>query len=109
MPSFNEKEGKYFVRYVTGLSHVKLGLCFSPNNGTPALVNSNVIGNCSHEALDKNKIFNGVMEGIAEANQKFKKSLQVSEIIYVENDTPRYELYRYCAYLLAKRVIELSN
>lgn len=109
MPSFNEKEGKYFVSYVTGLSHIKLGLCFSLNNSTPTLVNSNVIGSCSHEALDENKILNAVMEGIGEANQKFKKSLHVSEIIYVENDTPRYELYRYCAYLLAKRVIEHSN
>jgi len=109
MPSFNEKEGKYFVSYVTGLSHIKLGLCFSPNNSTPTLVNSDVIGNCLHEALDKNKILNAVMEGIAEANQKFKKNLHVSEIIYVGNDTPRYELYRYCAYLLVERVIELSN
>lgn len=41
-----------------------------------------------------------VLEGVAEAGVH----LHPTKVVYVENDSPRYDLYKYCAYLLAKRV-----
>jgi hypothetical protein len=107
MPSFSEHEGRYFVQYVTGPSHLSLGLCFSEAPNIPIIVRKSSIGECLHKT-DENKIVEAVLAGVKEANQKLKKTLYVSEIIYVENDTPRYELYKYCTYLLAKRFIDLS-
>ena len=94
---------------MTGPSHVKLGLGFSSSNEVPVLVRRKAIGTCSHEALEETKILQAIMQGVKLANERFDRNLCVSEIIYFENDTSRYELYRYCAFLIAKEVIVLSH
>ena len=100
MPSFTRKNGKYFVLYTTGPSHVLLGLAFDSTAASPTLHREPRRGECDHGALEESKIRDAVVAGAAEANVQ----LHPVEIVYVENDSPRYDLYKYCAYLLAKRV-----
>ena len=100
MPSFTRKNGRYFVSYITGPSHVLLGLAFDSTAASPTVHREPRRGACDYGTLDESKIRDAVVAGAAEANVQ----LHPVEIIYVENDSPRYDLYKYCAYLLAKRV-----
>lgn len=100
MPSFTRKNGRYFVSYITGPSHVLLGLAFDSTAASPTVHREPRRGESDQGTLDESKIREAVVAGAAEAGVQ----LHPVEITYVENDSPRYDLYQYCAYLLAKRV-----
>lgn len=57
-------------------------------------------GHCDHGPLDESRIRETVMAGVAAAGVP----LHPLEIVYTEGDSPRYELYQHCGYLLAQRV-----
>jgi hypothetical protein len=101
MPSFTTKNGCYFVSYITGPSHVKLGVRFTDRVAEPGLIKQPAKGSCFHGLLDEDRIRTAVQDGIA-AFQGEGMRLYVEEIIYVENDSPRYDLYRAAAYSLIK-------
>jgi hypothetical protein len=58
-----------------------------------------------HGALDEREILRAVVAGIRDASESTGIEIHPIEIVYVENDSPRYSLYRYCAYLIAQRVM----
>lgn len=94
------KDGRHFIAYITGPSHVLLGIAFGSAPVVPSLHRESRQGGCDHGPLDEAQISRAVLEGAAKANVQ----LHPAEIVYVENDSPRYDLYKHCAYLLAKRV-----
>ena len=100
MPGFTQKDGRFFVFYITGPSHVLLGLAFGQSPAEPIMVCQPKSHRCDHEALDERRIRAAVLAGVADS----KSELHPTEIIYVEDDSPRYEIYQHCAFLLAQRV-----
>ena len=93
------------MSYVTGPSHVTLGLSFDGRSARPRLVKAPAVGECSHGALDEAQILAAVNEGIAKATENSASTLYLSEVVYVENDSPKYDLFRYCAYLISRRLL----
>jgi len=55
---------------------------------------------CDHHPLEERLIGEAVIAGVAAASRE----LHPTEIIYVGDDSPRYEIYQHCAFLLAQRV-----
>lgn len=100
MPTFTRKNDRYFVSYITGPSHVLLGLSFGDAGTPPAMVRLPHSGDCSHEPLDQSRIEKAVMAGIIEAGVQ----LHPVEIVYSEGDSAQYELYQHCGCVLAQRV-----
>jgi hypothetical protein len=100
MPGFWRKNNRYFVSYITGPSHVLLGLSFGPVGVEPALVRLSRSDSCDHGPLEESRIRDAVMAGVAAAGVQ----LHPAEIIYCEGDSPRYELYQHCGCVLARQV-----
>jgi hypothetical protein len=105
MPSFISKEGRHFVSYITGPAHILLGIKFTDQTAEPKLIMQPPIGSCSHEPLDELKIREAVQEVLAAFRTDGAK-IFAEEILYVENDTPRYDLFRLAAYQLTARYLE---
>lgn len=105
MPQFHQRDEKHYViTYISGPSHVYLGLSFEEKIiDLPIMIRRPPVGQCQHGKLDEIQIRNAVIKGIEKANTKFDRQFKISEIVYVENDSPRYDLYEYCAYLLVER------
>lgn len=101
MPQFGYKDGFDTVSLITGPSHVFLGIRFG--DGPVKLVKQPPIGKCQHSALDESRICEAVRSGLAKASAEGRISLDVAAVMYVENDSPRYEMFERCAYLLASR------
>ena len=100
MPGFTQKDGRFFVAYITGPSHVLLGIAFGQVRSEPVMIRQSKSHYCDHVPLDERRIREAVITGVAAADSK----LYPSEIIYIEDDSPRYEVYQHCAFLLAQRV-----
>jgi hypothetical protein len=101
MPQYGNIDGFDTVSLITGPSHVFLGIRFG--DGPVELAKQPPIGNCPHGALDESRIREAVRSGLAKANAKGGTSLDAAAVMYVENDSPRYEMFERCAYLLASR------
>jgi hypothetical protein len=106
MPTY-ATDGKYcFISYVTGPSHVRLGLAFHAEPVVDVkIVAQPSVGSCNHGELDEEEIRKAVFAGAEEACGQERKTLYLSGIVYVKNDSPRYSLYRHCAKLLIERMI----
>ena len=92
------------IPWFTGPSHVLLGLAFGPGDGEPVMVRKPPVGGCDHGRLDEASIREAVRDGLADARARAGVTLSATEIVYVADDSPRYDIYRHCAYLLAERV-----
>jgi hypothetical protein len=101
MPQFGYKDGFDTVSLITGPSHVFLGIRFG--HGPVELVKRPPIGRCQHGVLDETRIREAVRSGLAKANTESGTSLEAAAVLYAENDSPRYEMFERCAYLLASR------
>lgn len=100
MATFSRTNGRYQVSYITGPSHVLVGIVLGGQGETPKVVRHSNSSTCEHGPLDERRICESVLEGIAESGAK----LVPSEIHYVEGDSPNYGLYKYCGLLLARRI-----
>ena len=100
MPGFWRQHDRYFVTYITGPSHVLLGLSFGSAGIEPSLVRLPRAGSCDHGPLDESRIREAVMAGVAAAGVP----LHPVEIVYCDGDSPRYEIYQHCGCVLAQRV-----
>jgi hypothetical protein len=78
-----------------------LGIAFSGIAQPPSFVRESPVGGCQHGELDEGKVLAAVMAGIEEVSTE----LHPAEIVYVANDSPRYDLYRHCARLLAEQYV----
>lgn len=105
MPSFLTKEGRHFVSYITGPSHVLLGVKFTNQVSDPKLIKQPSQGICSHGKLDEDQIRQVVQEALA-AFREEGSSIYAEEILYVENDSPRYDLFHLAAYSLVKQYVD---
>jgi hypothetical protein len=101
MPQFGHKDGFDTVALITGPSHVFLGIRFG--DGPAELVKQPPIGSCHHGVLDEALIRESVRSGLSKANAEGGTSLEAAAVMYVENDSPCYEMFERCAYLLASR------
>ena len=102
MPQFFIKEGRHFILYITGPSHVLLGVKFASRPMELTITRTSAQEICSHGHLDEAKIRQAVTDGLEAFRAEFGGELYAEEIIYVENDSPRYDMFKYTAYLLAK-------
>src|SRR5262245_25233926 len=103
MPGFTKKGDTYFCSYITGPSHVLLGLRLGSPSVIPSMVRLPAKQNCQHGALDEDRIREAVQQGLAQVFARLGVELHVAEISYVADDSPRYEMYQHCAMLLAER------
>ena len=101
MPQFGHKDGFDTVSLIAGPSHVFLGIRFG--DGPSQLMRQPPIGSCQHGVLEEARILDAVRSGLATANAEGGTSLDATAVLYVENDSPRYEMFERCAYLLASR------
>jgi hypothetical protein len=104
MPHFTKQGHRYFVTYITGPSHVRLGLAFGASDGEPAMIQRPPVAACDHGRLDEESIRAAVRDGLADARDRAGVTVRATEIVYVADDSPRYDIYRHCAFLLAERV-----
>lgn len=102
MPTFSKDGDRIFVSVTTGPSHVRLGLRFgiAPVD-TPALVRQPPIGSASYGEIDERSLIEAIRAGVAAVSDE----LNVVEIVYIADDSPRYALFSYCAKLLAEHLI----
>jgi hypothetical protein len=105
MPHYETKVGRHFVSYITGPRHVRLGVCFSDQPTTPTMIKQPPIGDCIHGHLDEGKILQSVLSGLEAFERETGTKAWVSEIVYVENDSPAYDLFASCALLLARNFL----
>jgi hypothetical protein len=99
MPTFILKDGRYFVSYITGPSHIFLGLRFVQQAGRSRMVKLPPVGQQPPEQLDEVRIRSAVEEAMSEHNQSNPTAF-IDEISYVEDDTPRYTHFKIAAALL---------
>ncbi|QMV73340.1 hypothetical protein HS961_11145 [Comamonas piscis] len=98
------KEGRHYVSYITGPSHVLLGIKFTSAPTEPLIIKTANTSGCSHGHLDEARIKAAVTNGLSSFREEFGIDLHAEEIVYVENDSPRYNLFTGVAYLLAKHL-----
>lgn len=106
MPQFWMKDGRYFVSYVTGPTHNILGLAVSSgiSSRDVVMVRLPAVGACGCGPVDGSEIRTAVLAGVADANLALGTDWHPIEIVYVENDSDRYPVYRHCAKLLVERI-----
>src|SRR5688572_32274157 len=92
---------------LAGPSHVFLGIRFG--EGPFELQKEAPNGCCHHDVLDEGRIREAVRSGLARANAETGTSLDAAAVKYVENDSPRYDLFERCAYLLASRRLQRTG
>jgi len=100
MPQYLRKDDKYFVSYVTGPSHVLVGVSFGAADASPDIHRQSRLAQCDHGSLDEARILEAVAAGVAAANVE----LHLASVFYFEGDSPSYDLYKHCGKLLAQRV-----
>ena len=84
-----------------------LGLLLDEKSASDVAITSlGAAGTCNHGTLNLERIKDRVTEGVTKANESFGTTFKVKEIEYVENDTPDYNLYAYCAFLIIKGLHE---
>lgn len=107
MPDFFQQGDVRFVSYITGPSHNLLGLEFgSQLVGQPLMEARPAVGACDHGRIDEAELLKAVLMGVAESSSPGSQSLTVRRIVYVVDDSPRYDIYRHCAKLLSRRVLD---
>lgn len=105
MPHFTREDSRYFVSYITGPSHVRLGLSLAASATAPVMVRVANPTAHSHGNLDEEKIRQAVINAVARVTRHMNQSLNLAEIVYREGDSPRYDLYEYCAVVLLERIL----
>lgn len=106
MPLIKREGDLFTVNYITGPTHNWLGLSLSKSPVVdPIVVTRPTIGQGEHEPLDSKQIVSAFFDGLEHSGLGF----YANRIEYVVDDTPRYDVYRYCALLLARFAAELRD
>jgi hypothetical protein len=105
MPQFSQQGDFDTISFITGPSHVLLGIEFSEKEKVVpmGLIKRPRVGASNHDPLDEVRIIEAIQAGVAAANAETGAKLAVAQAFYIEDDSPRYELFQQCAYLLAVR------
>lgn len=106
MSQFGHQNGFHTVSVITGPSHVFLGIRFSEDPLKPMeLIKRPPVGGWVHEPLDEKRIAESILAGVTAANAKMGTKLSVAQAFYVENDSPRYDQFEQCPFLLASNAL----
>ncbi|MBU2709024.1 hypothetical protein KCM76_23715 [Zooshikella marina] len=106
MPGYYKKGNRYIVTMITGPAHVYLGLKFgSEEPNSIKVIKTGSTDVRLNGSLDEEEIIKHSLEGVATANGKLNGELEIVELEYVANDSPRYDIYRRCAFLIAEAVL----
>jgi hypothetical protein len=100
MPSYVFKNGRHYVSYITGPTHILLGLRFCTAAGTVNMVKVPPVGTAPYVPVDEASVRSAVEEALSEFRIS-GANVFVSEVVYVEDDTPRYNHFKIAAALLA--------
>ena len=103
MPSYVERDGGYFISYITGPKHIRLGLKFSLEASTVECIKNCAVANKSRQNIDEQELILAVEVGVHAYMQESGLRLFVSKIEYVADDSPDYALFAHCTRLLARR------
>lgn len=96
-PRFGRDGDLYTISYITGPSHVWLGVHFVDEpDAEPKIVQRPPVGSSENGILDPARILESVIAG-AVGTGKFPKRIE-----FVANDSPAYDLYEHCSQLLAQ-------
>ena len=104
MPNFWKDDKYFFVTYITGPSHVLVGLAITTGDdvGDVVMVRRPAAGHCG--PVDEEEVRRAVLAGVEEANRGLGTRWRATEIVYAQDDSPRYSLYRHCAKLLIEQL-----
>ncbi|MFN3652016.1 MAG: hypothetical protein ACK47B_20770 [Armatimonadota bacterium] len=104
MPQFSEIGGFQTASFITGPSHVLLGLRFGAHGSAQLTLHRRPpIGTCSHGQIDEVQLERAIRTGVDRANAERGTKCGAVEAFYIENDSPKYSLYERCTYLLTLR------
>ena len=93
MPSFTRDGRRYFVSYITGPSHDRLGVEWAAGPlASATLERLPPIGGCDHGEPSEGRVTEAVAGGIAEANRRLDAAYHPARILYVADDSPRHDL-----------------
>lgn len=96
-PRFGRDGDLYTISYITGPSHVWLGVHFVDEpDAEPKIVQRPPVDSSENGILDPARILESVIAG-AVGTGKFPKRIE-----FVANDSPAYDLYEHCSQLLAQ-------
>ena len=103
MPSYIEKDGSYFISYITGPKHILLGLRFVTEASTVEIIKNPSVSDRFCQDMDEQKLLLAVEDGLRAHSQECGLRLFVSKLEYVADDSPDYALFAHCTQLLARR------
>ena len=96
--------GEYFaIARITGPEHNLLQVRFG-HKGDAALVCECLPSQETGTALNRDKLVASVLNGVAQANQNFGSSHQVTHILYIATDSKPESTYEQLAYKLVERL-----
>lgn len=107
MPHFWKDDKHFFITYITGPSHVLVGLAVATGGDAGGVVmvrRRSPVAGCGCSPVDEGEVRRAVIAGVEEANRELGTRWRATEIVYAEDDSPRYSLYRHCAKLLIERL-----
>ena len=106
MPGFHIDGGTHFVSFITGPSHNILGLKLVDDKRESPLIVAKE-GKYASNTFDEAKLTIAVQTGVDRALKDSSRKIYVSEIVYMKDDSVRYDAYEICAGLIVERY--LSN
>ncbi|MBD2122461.1 hypothetical protein [Trichocoleus sp. FACHB-262] len=103
---FTKRGNFYQASRITGPRHNFLAIALTPGHSTRETVVEALppVGECRHAALSAAAILSSVAEGVAKANSAFGTGYGVTNIQYVENDTPPEAVYGFMAHEIIKQL-----
>ena len=102
VPTFSVQDGRHFVAYVTGPSHIRLGLLLTTAPvENPLIIERPQSDNARTAKSTAAELVGAVRVGIASVSA----AIYAAEIIYVANDSPRTRSFR-GVQLFAERFFE---
>lgn len=87
---------------ITGPAHNYLSLAFADNTPLDSIKIERT--NSTSSGLDECVIVRNIVEGVAEANERFAAAFKISTIQYAGDDSPPEEIYKYLAMEIVGRL-----
>ena len=110
MPNFTTDSRFHYISFITGPSHNLLGLELGKDTqGKIELIKKPCIGDCDHGMINEAQLLIAIQDGVKKANSEKNAQYSIKSVVYVENDSPRYDIYKHCAELIVKRLYEGGN
>ena len=105
---FSKSKNFYSTVHITGPTHNLLVVKLVKSNAEiqPTIKMLPPAGSCGRGTPDANKVLINVVEGLSAANAEFGTNYRVTEIRFVEDDSPNEAVY---AYSIRKLIEHIEN